>query len=304
MASTKRLKFGKIYLMTKTVLPPLRHKPYGGAWSIHDPESVQFLSNIDNVLGNRQKFLADYKEWMAMGKVFKGLDNYQHLDFCAGTTEAFGEFYLQHQKHRLRLYKGEFFYHNIIARNYFSQSAYIGQEPLAKGDVVVMSCPFSNTGTIPNNFYEVLQECDKLEIPVLLDMAYINISCLNNLDLRYKCIHTITTSLSKVFPVENYRIGMRLRRNFYDDNLFAYNQGEYVNLYSINIGHELIKKFRNDWLYDKYKTNQIEMCNQLEVAVSDCVIFGLADRGHFDEYNRDSDINRLCFSRTWDGRIS
>ena len=97
---------------------------------------------------------------------------------------------------------------------------------------------------------------------------------------------------------------MRLRRNFYDDNLFAYNQGEYVNLYSINIGHEFIKKFRNDWLYDKYKTNQIEMCNQLEVAVSDCVIFGLAKKGQYDEYNRGGDHNRLCFSRVWDGRIN
>ncbi len=289
--------------MPNTVLPPLRQKPYGGAWSIHDPESVRFISNLKHVLGNRQNFLEDYKQWIVKGKVFKGFDNFKHIDFCAGTTEAFAEFYLQHQTRRLRLYKGEFFYHWIMARNYFPLSVEIGQEPLAKGDVVVMSCPFSNTGNIPNNFYTVLEKCNELDIPVLLDMAYINISCINELDLTHKCIHTITTSLSKVFPVENNRIGMRLRRNFYDDNLFAYNQGEYVNLYSVNIGHELIKKFSNDWLYNKYKTSQIKTCDKLGVAVSDCVIFGLASKGKFDEYDRGGEYNRLCFSRTWDGRL-
>ena len=57
-------------------------------------------------------------------------------------------------------------------------------------------------------------------------------------------------------------------------------------------------------MFDKYITNEIEMCNQLVVEVSDCVIFGLAKKGQYDEYNRGGDHNRLCFSRVWDGRIN
>lgn len=290
--------------MTQKVMPPLRGKPYGGAWSIHDDESVSFVNSIEIKKGNRGAFLLDYRDWFSDKKNFKGLESYKHIDFSAGTTEAFGQFYFKHLDKRLRLFKAEYFYHWLMARNYFANSAELGTEPLMKGDVVVMSCPFSGTGNLPQNFYEILSQCDRLEIPVMLDLAYINISCIDDLDLRFKCIQEITTSLSKVFPVENHRIGIRLRRNFYDDSLYAYNENDYVNLYSVNVGHSLIEKFNNNWLYRKYEKLQINACNNLGVRKSDCVIFGLAEKGNFDEYHRGGEINRLCFSRTWDSRIN
>ena len=285
------------------VLPPLRHKPYGGAWSIHDPEALDFVKDINYQEGNRQAFVEQYRDWMCAGKNFVGIEQFEHLDFCAGTTEAFGQFYYSHIDKRLRLFKGEYFYHWLMARNYFKQSEVLGEVPLAEGDVVVMSCPFSGTGNIPDKFYEVLSECEKLNIPVMLDLAYINITEMNDLYLDYNCIDTITTSLSKVFPVENNRIGLRMRRENYDDSLYAYNQNNYVNLYSVNIGHQLIKKFDNKWLLNKYKQRQKDICWELGVAASDSVIFGLAKKGNYDEYNRGGDYNRLCFSRLWDGRI-
>lgn len=291
-------------MLQNRVLPPLRNKPYGGAWSIHDPVSLDYLKSIAPEKGNRKEFLHDYKDWIGQDKKFIGLDEYKHIDFCAGTTEAFGQFYYQHLDKRLRLLKGEYFYHWLMARNYFKKSAELSNEPLVEGDVVVMSCPFSGTGNIPAGFYNILEQCEKLAIPVMLDLAYINISNIVDLNLNYKCIETITTSLSKVFPVENYRIGIRFRRELYDDSLFAYNENDYVNLYSVHLGHKLIKKFANDWLYNKYKKDQIDTCEQLNVKLSSCVIFGLAEKGQYDEYNRGGNVNRLCFSRAWDGRIN
>ena len=96
---------------------------------------------------------------------------------------------------------------------------------------------------------------------------------------------------------------IRLRRDFYDDSLYAYNENDYVNLYSVNVGQKLIEKFSNNWLYDKYETIQIQTCDNLGIKKSDCVIFGLAEKGSYEEYNRGGEYNRLCFSRAWDGRI-
>ena len=42
------------------VLPPLRDKQYGGAWSIHDPSTAEFLQNISHDQGNTEKFVNDY----------------------------------------------------------------------------------------------------------------------------------------------------------------------------------------------------------------------------------------------------
>ena len=288
----------------ESVLPPLRDKPYGGAWSIHDSESIAFIESIDRKEGNRQRFLDEYGQWFVNNKDFKGIEQYKHVDFSAGTTETFGQFYYQHINKRLRLLKGEYFYHWLMARNYFKSSLVIGDEPLRSGDVVVMSCPFADTGNIPDDFYKILEQCEDLQIPVMLDLAYINVSNISELDLTYKCIHTITTSLSKVFPVETHRIGIRLRRDFYDDGLFAYNQNDYVNLYSAHVGHELIKRFDNNWLYDKYRSQQAETCAELGVKPTSCVIFGIGQKGNYDEYNRGGKTNRLCFSKLWDKRIN
>ena len=287
----------------ETVLPPLRHKPYGGAWSIHDPESKYYLENIETKSGDRKQFLHDYKEWIMQDRVFSGLNEFKNIDFSAGTTETFGQFYLQHLDKRLRLFKGEYFYHWLMARNHFKHTEEIGTEPLAVGDVVVMSCPFSNTGNLPEGFYEILKQCEDLNIPVMLDLAYISISNMKELDLSYKCIHTVTSSLSKVFPVENHRIGIRFTRDLYDDTLTAYNQNDYVNLYSVNVGHKLIERFDNDWLYNKYKEKQAETCQQLKLEQSSCIIFGIDTNERYPEYKRGTDVNRLCFSKIWDKRI-
>lgn len=286
----------------KQVLPPLRDKPYGGAWSIHDPESIHHLSKIEQKIGDRKKFLQDYRDWIMTDNNFSGLMDFQNIDYSAGTTETFGYFYCQHFDKRLRLFKAEFFYHWLVARNHFKHTIEIGAEPLAKGDVVVMSCPFAGTGGLPDGFYDILRQCDDLEIPVMLDLAYISISKIRQLDLNYKCIHTVTSSLSKVFPVENHRIGIRFTRDFYDDTLVAYNQNDYVNLYSVNVGQSFIERFDNGWLYNKYRQQQLDTCKSLAVEPSDCVIFGLASKGNFDDYNRGGQYNRLCFSKFWDGR--
>ena len=285
------------------ILSSLRDKKYGGAWSIHDIESVNFIKNLAIKEGDRKKFLIEYKDWIQEGKKFSGLENYKHIDFSAGTTETFMNFYLGHLDKRLRLLKGEYFFHWLVARNYFNNVLVLDHNDITKGDVVVMSCPFSGTGNIPENFYSILDKCETLQVPVMLDMAYINISNIQELNLEYKCIEVICTSLSKVFPVEHNRIGIRLRQNFYDDSLFAYNDNNYVNLQSIHIGHELIKKFKNNWLYDKYKKMQSDECKKLGLDISSCVIFGLDKNDKYPEYKRGNKVNRLCFSRKWDRRI-
>jgi len=289
-------------MVQKNVLPPLRDKPYGGAWSIHDVEALAVLRERSSHVDTGE-FLQNYKEWIQQGKKLTGLDAYQHVDFSAGTTETFHMFYMRHLDRRLRLFKDEYFYHHMIGRNYFKETVTLSPGTLRKNDLVVMSCPFSGTGNIPENFNEILTECDSLSIPVMLDLAYLNISDIKELDLGFKCITTVTTSLSKVFPVEKNRIGIRLERDLYDDPMVAYNQNDYLNSDSVAIGQKLIEKFDNMWLHDKYKDLQKTTCDEMGLTPSRCVIFGLGSKGTYDEYNRGGDVNRLCFSRTWDKRV-
>ena len=286
------------------VLPPLRDKQYGGAWSIHDPSTAEFLQNISHDQGNTEKFVNDYSEWMCENKIIKGIEKYKIKNFSAGTTETFDKFYHHYLHKRLRIHRGEYFYHHMMKRDCFQSSAYMDEDKIQKGDVVVMSCPFSDTGNLPPNFYSILTACEDLDVPVMLDMAYINISSIEQLDISFDCIKVITTSLSKYFPVENYRIGIRLMKEELDDTLLAYNQTGYVNHFSVHVGHELIKNFNNQYILDNYKDKQTQFCNDLKLTPSQCVIFGIDLNNSYKEYNRGGDTNRLCFSRVWDGRIA
>jgi hypothetical protein len=287
------------------ILTNLKNKIYGGAWSIYDPESINAINTLPKKNISPVDFCEKYKEWIANNKNFKGWENFIHLDFSNGTTETFDKFYQTHSNLRLRLLKGEYFYHqlqsNLIFKNRF---CWINDEPLSTGDVVVMSCPFADTGDIPEGFDTILSECDRLSIPVLIDMAYVSISNIKEIDLSHSCISVITSSLSKVFPVEHHRIGIRMRRKFEDDTLTAYNLNSYVNQHSVNIGYHMINTFSNSWLIDKYKEKQKEISKELAVDVSPCVIFGIDRNSRFSAYNRGGNSNRLCFSRVWDGRIN
>ena len=65
----------------------------------------------------------------------------------------------------------------------------------------------------------------------------------------------------------------------------------------------MMKKFPADYVYKKYRRDQIMMCESMELEPADCVYFGIDHHNQYDAYNRGTNTNRLCFSRVWDGRM-
>ena len=90
-----------------------------------------------------------------------------------------------------------------------------------------------------------MEECCVRNVPVMIDMAYLNLTGSMTYNIDYECITTLATSLSKFFPVETDRIGMRMERYLIDDTLNAYTTNfiSYVNTRSILLGHAIIKNF-------------------------------------------------------------
>ena len=132
---------------------------------------------------------------------------------------------------------------------------------------------------------------------MLLDLAYINLATNLKLNLNYKCIDTVASSLSKVFPLSHYRIGIRLQQQLIDDTLIAYNDNQYVNLHSVGVGHAVIKKYGADYSFNKYRTQQMNICEGMSITPSSCFIFGVDEKDSYKEYNRGAGTNRLCLSK-------
>ena len=302
--------------MNLTGLPNLKNKLYGGAYSIWDPRlcdtrdlSLKSFEMPKNVTKLKNNYFDLYKHWMlSTHPKITGLDLFHTPCFTNGTSESFAHFYIKyHQAKRLRLRRGEYFFHQWIMRtHYVDRFAWLDDEPLAEGDVVLLSVPFANTGNCPADLEQMLTQCDSLQIPVMLDFAYLNLSTDFTVDLTHPCIEYVVTSLSKVFPVENWRVGIRWQKCESEDPLTIINEDgyEYLNVQSMTLGVAMMTEYPADWTYETYRLLQIQECKELDLVPSDSVYFGLDYSDKYPEYSRGGDVNRLCFTRVWDGRMS
>ncbi len=277
-----------------------KHLPFGHSSAIKDSATTAVLNNLkpinqsvfdDNIVG---KFLEQYVSWITSteNNVFVGLEGFSHKCFTNGTTEAFDKFYINNSTRRFRCFKGEYLYHRLAWRNSNLRWAYIEDHPLDTNDAVIISYPFADTGGKHHSLDEILHRCEQLNIPVLLDCAYFGLCGGLKFDLTSPCIREVTFSLSKIFPVSHVRIGMRVSRIDNDDALFVLNKNGYVNRLAAHIGQQFISSFGPDYIYNKYRNKQLEICSILDVKPSNSVIFGLGRAG-WEDYNRDTETNRL-----------
>jgi hypothetical protein len=305
-----------------TNLPDNKNKIFGGAYGVHDRELVEYrdqlikefttLDSSDTAVAEsiKHNFFEVYKTWLFAGFNFAGNELYRHACFTQGTTESFAQFYIRYRNnHRLRIAKGEYFYHQMMKTLWYTDKfAWIDEDILRPGDVMLISVPFADTGSLPANLNQLLDECDRLEIPVMLDFAYLNLtigSAFDHyIDLSRPCIKYIVSSLSKAFPVENLRIGIRLQKEQYEDQLYVINETNYnyINLLSAYVGTGMMKKFPSDYMFNRYRQSQLDLCKQMNLEPSPCFNFGIDHHNIYPHYNRGNNSNRLCFSRLWDGR--
>lgn len=283
-------------------LPPSdkRNMPYGGAFAIQDSKVISFMKNLnlvnslwDDDITNR--FCESYINWINTTKnnTIHGLNNFKFSVFSNGTSESFMQFYIKNKNRRFRCFKGEFIFHQLAWRNNWTNWKYIEDAKLDKNDAVIISLPFSDTGNEHKFFKSVLQICNSLEIPVLLDCAYFGVCSGINFDFDYKCITDIVFSLSKTFPVAHSRIGMRLTKVDDDDSMFVYDKINYNNRIGAKLGLELVSNYSPDYIYNQYNLQQELLCKKLDIAPSYCVIFGIDNNNKYLEYNRGGNSNRL-----------
>jgi hypothetical protein len=287
---------------------------FGGAGPVIDPDLQQVVYNtikdccdqdVLNDLEVQARFLERYQQWIINSRHnnLRGIERFPVAAYANGTTEGFDKFMLRHHGRRFRCFRGEYMYHPAAWRNYFPAWCRIEDQPLDKNDAVVISMPFSDTGEIHPDTDMVLDQCDRLRIPVLIDSAFFGIC--RDIDFNYDrdCITDITFSLSKTFPVANLRIGMRLTRHDDDDSLMVHHKTNYNNRLGAGVGIKLLEQYSADHNVDTWQETQESFCKELGVRPSRSVIFGLGGE-QFLKYNRGGSSNRLCFSRfLYQGRL-
>ena len=243
-------------------------------------------------------FVDKFDKYIKASKVnnLKGLNDYKHRSFIHGTSQAFDSFWMRHNTKRFRCFKGEFFYHQANWKKFYKW-CYLEDDRIMTNDAVVISLPFSDYGKEHPRMREILDECEKWEVPVLIDCAYYLIGRGIEFNFtEYDCIEDITFSLSKGFHLANrLRAGTRYSKKYYDDNIHIYNEWKQYSHLSAHLGTELLSYFPPDYTVNKWRDKQLEFCKKVNLKPSDCVIFAFGG-DEYKELNRGTEVNRLCIA--------
>lgn len=289
-----------------------RDLPFGHSAAILDLNCLNLLDNFKPNLSSIlldttivDKFCEEYFQWIrdSSNHQLIGLDNFKYKNYSLGTSEAFDKFYIRNRTRRFRCFKTEYMYHQLAWRNSWPDWKFIEDESLKNNDAVVISLPFADTGDKHHLHDSILEQCEQLGIPVLIDCCYFSISTGIKFNLNYDCITDLTFSLSKAFPVAHARIGLRLTKVDDDDTMFVYQKSFYNNRFGAALGLEFIRNFSCDYIPTTYRKKQEEFCELLEVVPSKTVLFGIA-QSNWQEYNRGGITNRLSLHKFLDKDIN
>lgn len=279
--------------------------PFGSSAAVSDETVLSYLAcfrpNFIAILNDThivEQFCQRFKSWIfsSNSNNFKGIEDFKFSVYSNATSESFDKFYMRNHKRRFRCLKGEYVYHQIAWRNSWPDWRFIEDEDLHPNDAVVLSYPFADTGNKHSLQDEILKKCSDLGIPLLMDCVYLGVSSGLEFDFSYPCITDITFSLSKIFPIANARVGLRLTRGDDDDTMFVYQKISYNNRLSAALGDYFINEFPVDYIVNKYKSKQIRFCSELSVVPSHTVFFAVGGK-EWQQYNRGGCTNRLSFHK-------
>ena len=288
-------------------LPSLKHLEFGGAKAIADPQAVAVVraminqeSTADSLSDQNLhlRFVDAYRDWILSTRInqIQGLSSYPVMVSSHGTSESFDKFYLKHHLRRFRCFKGEYMYHAASWKTYFPDWLWIDDAAIHEQDAVVISLPFSDTGDPHPDMDRVLDQCDRLGVPVLLDCAFFG-ACGNLcFDFDRDCVRDITFSLSKTVPVAHARIGIRFSKIDDDDSLLIHHKTGYVNRLALDLGIKIMQSIGPDQCFLKFRDRQLKICQELSLTASSTIFLGIDTQGRWPQYNRGRDTNRLCIA--------
>ena len=268
--------------------------------SIKDPDVIKFVQGL-----NLSPYLLDpwtvnhfqeqFPAWIKSGTRYQ-LDNFdlfQYVGFSQGTQESFLNWYMMHKDKRLRVFRGDYWWHMEIWTKANFNWSYIDDDPvITENDACLCSYPFALTGDKHREFDWLVDECERVGADLLVDFIYLpNSNQAVNIDLSADCIKEITFSMSKTFPVQTAKIAVRMLKSKPSDPMQMSNDENICNRLSAGLALNLIEQFPVDYMVTKYSDKQKYWCDKLGLQQTKVVHFGLGE--NYTQVGRKTELNYL-----------
>ena len=238
------------------------------AIAIRDAQVQDFIQSVGlnvNAIINPAHFVEQHKEWLRNNNFYvEGLDKFAHGYVTAGCTEAFNEVY----KEPCFVLAGEYTYHRDAG-----VAVQCPIDSVPSNSRLIISYPFAATGNPHQDWESILEICSKRNIKVFVDACLAGVS-IGKLDLRHPAITHVAFSFSKAFYTGFYRCGV-VYTNDAESIASTLNKHLYLNHPSLDLHLKLMTEFSSDYIVDKYRLKQGDICREHNLEISDCVLFGL-----------------------------
>lgn len=285
------------YLYGNYLIKPansVTHDPYRDF--LHKSNWFEDVVTGKKAIDVQDEFLELYPRWIQSSKLntVKGLDTFPKRHISLGTSQAMDDFvmYVLKTKRRLRVLKGEYGYSREIS-DCDNICQPVDNLVLAKNDALLLSSPFSATGDIHPRYDELIDTCNRLDIPVFIDCAFYG-TCLDiHLDFDHPCIDTVTFSPTKGLNCGNMRTGItftkRIGRDCSLDILTEWHHGIHMHTY---VAYILMQEFGPDTIPNAYREIQLKVCEHYKLIPTKTIHLALGDE-RWSYFNRENVTNRI-----------
>lgn len=270
----------------------------GNSAKIH--ECPKFLSRHVKEQGwfNRDfnvqdEYLDFYPKWIesSVRTTVKGLETLPNRYVSLGVTQTLDWFHLECARNgwRMRLLRGEYPYNRDVFD--FDWDTYIDDAPLERGDAVIISVPFSGSGSVHPMYEEIMETCTKLDIPVMVDCAWFGTCYDLEWSVDYDCVKVVAFSTTKGLQTGNFRSGICFSKWTHGSLAVQteWHHGIHANTYA---GLMLMKEFSPDLAANIYKEHQKQVCEKFGLTPTNTVHIALGNE-EWNYFHRDKAYNRI-----------
>jgi hypothetical protein len=229
------------------------------------PEVLDKIYDVDPSFDDVYQYRTNIVEWLKPVVDLTGFYVYP----TNGITEGLNWWY-NREPRSVRLATGE----------------YQWVDPKGSGDdyITYQSIP----SAIDGNFHELASG------PVALDLAYVGSTNVQTIELHDQVEYAFY-SLSKPFGVRNIRTGWLFTRKP-DHKLKALTYAaKYYNYYAHNVAEHILENFSIDYVYNRMREQQLEVCAKLELTASDSVWLATTTDPGYKKFFR-GDKARICLT--------
>lgn len=190
----------------------------------------------------------------------------------ASTAHTVLEFMNRHHRRNTVYFKGDFWLFKNLIKN---EIAHIDQ--IKKDSALVISFPFFEYFEKHQHMDEIMMQCEKLGVPVMLDLIWLPLLRDKPMLKHSDCVEVITHSFTKLIPLAGIKCGVAFWKAPVDADRITYPLG---NRFGAWIVTEFLHKFGYNHALS-YDNLQEKWCNALGLDKTNMVLSARIPENHF-----------------------